>query len=545
MSDKDPPNPLEELRKQLQKAMGSSNIRLGFGPMQPGTPTAQPDEPGEGESPEASDSRSEALERIENFSLKPREIHAYLNRYVIRQTDAKKVLSVAVCDHYNHVKRCLADKNYAAQDYNKPNILLLGPTGVGKTYLIRNIAKLIGVPFVKADATKFSETGYVGSDVEDMIRDLNKVADGDTELAQYGIVYIDEIDKIAGAGRENGGKDVSGRGVQINLLKMMEETEVSLFSPTDMMAQMQAMMSMGSNKKNARSISTKHILFIVSGAFDGLAPMIKKRVDTGSLGFGAIALESNSTDAEADTYLPLAETRDFIDYGFEPEFIGRVPVRVACESLKAGDLAKILTTSEGSILDQYRRDFAGYAIDFAITDEAIEKVAHLASEQNTGARGLLTVLERVFRDFKYALPSTAIRNFEVSDQTVSNPVETLEALKAANRHLQRDVYKQDIQRFADDFSKKHGHRISFTEEAENILIDGLPDEDTTLYTYLEEQLKDFPHGLAIIRRNTGLENFVLDEAIIRDPDGALSKWIVASFKEAEERNAELDAKDDA
>src|SRR6185369_4980401 len=175
------------------------------------------------------------------FKYKPREVKAYLDRFVIKQEEAKKVLSVALCDHYQHVRLALAGKDQP--NYTKQNIILVGPTGVGKTYLIRCIADLIGVPFVKGDATKFSETGYVGGDVEDLVRELVRRAEGDIERAQYGIIYIDEIDKVATASNLPG-RDVSGRGVQTNLLKLMEETEVPARAPNDIAGQVQAMMEM-------------------------------------------------------------------------------------------------------------------------------------------------------------------------------------------------------------------------------------------------------------------------------------------------------------
>ena len=209
------------------------------------------------------------------------------------------------------------------------------------------------MPFVKADATKFSETGYVGGDVEDMVRDLVRLADGDVARAQYGIIYIDEIDKIAAASQMTG-RDVSGRGVQTNLLKLMEETEVPARSPTDIAGQIQAMMELQRGRKPPATINTKHILFIVSGAFDGLEKIARKRLREATIGFAAAKEQLPETP---DEVLAAAQTRDFIEFGFEPEFIGRLPVRVVCHALNVDDLFLILKNSEGSIVRQYEQDF--------------------------------------------------------------------------------------------------------------------------------------------------------------------------------------------
>ena len=244
------------------------------------------------EAAETAEARREELETHEDdrrfeFNFLPRDIKAHLDRFVIQQDEAKKVLSIAVCDHYNHAKylRKLEKEDAARADeteYAKQNVILVGPTGVGKTYLIKHVAELIKVPFVKADATKFSETGYVGGDVEDLVRELVHKADGDVSVAQFGIIYIDEIDKIAAAANM-AGRDVSGRGVQTTLLKLMEETEVPLRSMNDLQGQLQAAFEFQRKGKARReTINTRHILFVVSGAFERLKQQVARRIAPGT-----------------------------------------------------------------------------------------------------------------------------------------------------------------------------------------------------------------------------------------------------------------------
>jgi len=515
--DKNNP-PFDDFRKQVEELMRHAHFTPPAGFTRPGHApgAAAPEEPA-----------ADPLAKIRSFSLKPREIKDHLDRFVIQQKEAKKVLSVAICDHYNHARQCIEDPSLRDLEYAKQNIILLGPTGVGKTYLMRCIARLIGVPFVKSDATKFSETGYVGHDVEDLVRDLVRAAGNDVNLAQYGIIYIDEIDKIASA-QNMSGRDVSGRGVQVNLLKLMEETDVTLQSQTDLLGQMEAMMQFQKTGRSpARTINTRHILFIVSGAFENIADVVRKRMAKSKIGFAAEDAERQTGD-----FLKLSQTRDFISGGFEPEFVGRLPVRVVCEQLRADDLKQILLSSEDNILTQYKRDFAGFGIDFAITHEAIAEIANRAIEEQTGARGLMTVMEKVFRNFKFQLPSTAIRSFEATRETITDPGAALKRLLGDNRDSQRALLRGEIDSFISRFRESHGFELVFEDAALDLLMETSVAQDKSARSICEQKFKDFHHGLKIIANNTGRTAFVITRQAAESPDKELSEWIVQSFREA-------------
>jgi endopeptidase Clp ATP-binding regulatory subunit ClpX len=458
------------------------------------------------------------------FKSKPREVKEHLDRFVIKQDEAKKVLSVALCDHYHHVRLAMEGKE--SPTYAKQNVILIGPTGVGKTFLIRCAADLIGVPFVKADATKFSETGYVGADVEDMVRDLVRLADGDVSRAQYGIIYIDEIDKIAAANNVSG-RDVSGRGVQTNLLKLMEETEVPVRSPNDIAGQIQAMMDFTQRgRKSPSTINTKHILFIVSGAFGGLQKIIQRRLREATIGFAAKERPLDTPESVLDQ----AQTRDFLEFGFEPEFIGRLPVRVVCRSLSVDDLFLILRNSEGSIIRQYEQDFAAYGIEVLFSDEGLRRIAERAGEEQTGARGLMTVCERVFREIKFELPSTEVKRFVVTRQLVDDPVAELRKILADPRQEERIVARQLVEQFAHRFRENFGMQIRFTEGAANLLAQEAIEKNQPVRDLCAARFKDFQFGLKLIAQNSGQKEFVIDDDAVRAPDKVLSDWVVASYR---------------
>ena len=530
---------------------------------------------------------SEAVSNIQ-FDMKPEELEAYLNEYVIKQDEAKAILATKVCTHFNRIKHELRSER--SQDPTvvgriKNNIIMIGPTGVGKTYMVKLIANKLGVPFVKGDATKFSETGYVGGDVEDLVRDLVNEANDDIELAQYGIVYIDEIDKIASS-HNLIGPDVSRTGVQRALLKPMEETDVDMKVPHDPISQIQAIEQYRkTGKREKQVINTRNILFIMSGAFTALAEIVKKRVKKQGIGFGA----DLSSKSEEEQFLRMVKAEDLIQYGFETEFVGRLPVVSVFEELSTDDLYEILKNPKNPVINAKKADFRAYGIDIRFEDEALRLLAQQAQEERTGARGLVSVLEKAVLHFEKKLPSTDIRIFVVTPEVVQDPKGTLELLlknpdasefverhekvfnidkAAATRAILdkedyfRENYRQaftdqridliatyhllsgaeleglfgeivsmigEIRDYESSFADEREVQVRFAEDAVDEVLQRALTEKKSAATICHQASADYDYALKLIMDKTGQQEFVITKEAIEDPEAFINELIRRSY----------------
>ncbi len=518
-----------------------------------------------------------------NFDLKPEELIAYLDQYIVKQDSAKAILATKICTHFNRLQRTEESDEPIDNMVGsiKNNVLMIGPTGVGKTYLIKLIANKIGVPFVKGDATKFSETGYVGGDVEDLVRDLVREADDDIELAQFGIVYIDEIDKIASS-RNLIGADVSRTGVQRALLKPMEETEIDLKVPHDPISMIQEIEQFRkTGKRDKRSVNTGNILFIMSGAFTDLAPIIEKRLSKQEIGFGARIRKS----AEQIDILKHVRSEDFIEFGFESEFIGRLPVRAVFEHLTEDDLYQILKNPNNPIILGKKLDFAAYDIEVKFEDQLLRILAKHAFAENTGARGLVSAVEKALLDFERKLPSTDIEKFPATMGLVDNPEAFLATITAESQkqethqlfdrlmQQEEEIIKEylqenqknlgqkysltmtpsriaivatcyakskldigqvikkikshydEIKKIELYFFKNHDINIVLEEDAIDFIIEKLIESPFELKDVNEKISQDFQHGLKLAREKTNRNRFFITRQALLDPEAYISKLI--------------------
>jgi ATP-dependent Clp protease ATP-binding subunit ClpX len=453
------------------------------------------------------------------FDLKPEELEAYLDQFVIRQSAAKAILATKICTHFNRLNLPPDDDEDIIGNI-KNNVLMIGPTGVGKTYLIKLISRKLGVPFVKGDATKFSETGYVGGDVEDLVRELVRSADGDIERAEVGIIYIDEIDKIASS-RSSVGPDVSRSGVQRNLLKLMEETEVDLKAPHDIASQMESVMQMQrTGKLEHKKVNTRNILFIVSGAFGGLEDIIARRLNQSAIGFRVDASSEGPAQDAADLTSQV-RAEDLMEYGFESEFVGRLPVTAVLHELSQEDLLQILRSPKSSVTLAKKRDFRAYGIDVTFEDAALELLAASAHQEHTGARGLVSAVERSLLGFEKRLPSTSISSFTVTAPVVQDPSGALAQI----------VLSADLDQFALEFRSSHQIELSFSPAAMARLAELASREQTRPYQMCTRLFGDYAHGLRLAER----DQFQIDESMVDAPQEELNKMIKEVYGTTEQR----------
>ena len=523
-----------------------------------------------------------------NFDLKPEELIAYLDQYVVKQDTAKAILATKICTHFNRIKRSMESDDPIGSMVGsiKNNVLMIGPTGVGKTYVIKLIADKIGVPFVKGDATKFSETGYVGGDVEDLVRDLVREADDDIELAQFGIVYIDEIDKIASS-RNLIGADVSRTGVQRALLKPMEDTDVDLKVPHDPISMIQEIERFRkTGKREKQSVNTGNILFIMSGAFTDLAPIIEKRLSRQGIGFGA---NIRKAEEQIDIFKNV-RSEDLIEYGFESEFVGRLPVRAVFEHLAEEDLYQILKNPNNPIILGKKLDFAAYGIEVKFEDQLLKILAQQAYAENTGARGLVSAVEKALLEFEKKLPSTDIKKFPATAAIIDQPQTSVNALIAVSEKQKSDdlflrlmqeekksikdylkenktnlankysltmtpsridivatcyakntldidkvikkikFYYDEIKKIELYFFKNHDINIVLEEDAIDFIIEELIESSIELKIVYEKINQDLQHGLKLAREKTGRNRFFINRHALLDSEAFIASLLKDKIK---------------
>lgn len=448
-----------------------------------------------------------------NFDIKPEELESYLNRYVVGQEDAVEIIATKVCTHFNrmNLEKTIPEEERPVGNI-KSNMLLIGPTGVGKTYIIKLIAKRIGVPFVKADATKFSETGYVGGDVEDLVRELVHESDGDITRAEYGIIYLDEIDKIASSGNVYG-PDVSRTGVQRNLLKLMEESEVDLKTPHDLASQVEAAMeAQRTGRVTRKKINTKNILFIVSGAFNGLEDIIKKRMNLQAIGFD----KSTTPRENKQNLFREVRTEDLIQFGFESEFVGRLPVTVILNEMTEDGLFRILKNKYSTVVLGKKLDFKAYGIDVEFTDDALQEFARRAYREKTGARGLLSVFEKSLIKFEKTLPSTEIKKLVVDGELVNEP----------SAALRKMLMNDSIKSFQKDFLLKSGIYLEFEKDAVEKIQEKAQKNNSSIKQVCEDLFHDYPYGIRLM----GMDNFRIPADAVENPSEYIDNYIRTNYK---------------
>ncbi len=447
------------------------------------------------------------------FDVTPEQLIKHLKKYVVGQDQAVEMVATKICTHFHRMQ--LERENLDLPrivGHVKSNMLLIGPTGVGKTYLIRLIANRLNVPFVKGDATKFSETGYVGGDVEDLVRELVYQVDGNIQLAEYGIIYIDEIDKIASNGHWMG-PDVSRSGVQRNLLKLMEETEVDMKVPHDLSSQMEAMLeTQRTGKASRKKVNTRNILFVMSGAFADLPEIVAKRMKRGGMGFTGSAMTSM---LEPGLLFEKLHSQDLIEYGFESEFVGRLPVMTHLNKLTEDGLFDILNSPNSAVIQAKKRDFAAYKIKLDFDTGALRFIAGEAYKQNTGARGLVTVVERILLPYERSLPSSGIESLLVTVSMCIDPETYLDAL--LKDHAFDTVSKNLL--------NNTGIKVEFSPGARKYAISSAAEKGANLLEFLENALKDYSYGLKL----TGVSIFSVTRAVLANPKVYLDTLIKKTY----------------